>query len=125
MSRRLVLAASLLAIAMPGRAQVPAGQAVAEAKARGLVGERYDGYVGLVADTGPMLRHQVQSINIRRRSLYSQLATSRGVTLQEVGITAACQLLGTVGIGEYYAFADGTWRLRGRGQTAPVPDYCR
>ena len=125
MSRRLILAASLLAIAMPGRAQVPAGQAVAEAKARGLVGERYDGYVGLVADTGPMLRHQVQSINILRRSLYSRFAIARSVTPADVGITAGCQLLATVGVGEYYAFADGTWRLRGRGQTAPVPDYCR
>lgn len=125
MSRIALLAAALLAVAGPATAQMSAGQAVAEAKANGLVGERYDGYVGMVADSGPMLRHRVQSINILRRSLYSQLATSRGVTLQEVGITAACQLLGTVGVGEYYAFADGTWRLRGRGQTAPVPDYCR
>ena len=125
MIRIALLAAALFVVGAPAAAQMPAGQAVAEAKARGLVGERYDGYVGLVADTGPMLRHQVQAINIRRRSLYSQLATSRGVTLREVGITAACQLLGTVGVGEYYAFADGTWRLRGRGQTAPVPDYCR
>ena len=125
MSRIALLAAALLAVAALATAQMSAGQAVAEAKANGLVGERYDGYVGLVRDIGPQLRHQIQAINIRRRSLYSQLATSRGVTLQEVGITAACQLLGTVGVGEYYAFADGTWRLRGRGQTAPVPDYCR
>ena len=125
MSRRLILAASLLAIAMPGRAQVPAGQAVAEAKARGLVGERYDGYVGLVADTGPMLRHQVQSINIRRRALYSDLSARRGVALQEVGITAACQLLGTVGVGERYLLGDGVWRTRRAGEGAPVPDYCR
>lgn len=125
MTRLALLAAALVAVAGPVAAQSSAGAAVAEAKASGIVGERFDGYVGLVRESGPQLRHQVQAINIRRRSLYSQLATSRGVTLQEVGITAACQLLGTVGVGEYYAFADGTWRVRGATQGAPIPDYCR
>ncbi len=125
MSRRLILAASLLAIAMPGRAQVPAGQAVAEAKARGLVGERYDGYVGLVADTGPMLRHQVQSINILRRSLYSRFAIARSVAPADVGITAGCQLLATVGVGERYYAPDNSWHQRHPGEPAPVPDACR
>ena len=124
MSRRLVLATSLLAIAMPCGAQVPAGQAVAEAKARGLVGERYDGYVGLVADTGAMLRHQVQSINILRRSLYSRFAIARSVTPADVGITAGCQLLATVGVGERYLAPDNDWHQRRSGQPAPVPDYC-
>ena len=125
MSRMALLAASLLAIAMPGGAQVPAGQAVAEAKNRGLVGERYDGYVGLVAETGPMLRHQVQSINILRRSLYSRFAIARSVTPADVGITAGCQLLATVGVGERYYAPDNSWHQRRPGEPAPVPDYCR
>ncbi len=95
------------------------------ARAAGQVGERFDGYLGLVVDSGPLLRHQVQAINILRRSIYSQFATSRGVTLQEVGITAGCQLLGTVGVGESYALTDRAWRVRGAGQVAPVPGYCR
>ena len=125
MSRRLALAASLLAIAMPGGAQVPAGSAVAEAKARGLVGERYDGYVGLVADTGPTLRHQVQSINILRRSLYARFAIARSVAPAHVGVTAGCQLLATVGVGERYYAPDNNWHQRHPGEPAPVPDACR
>lgn len=125
MNRRLLLAASLVAVAAPVGAQSSPAAAVAEAKARGLVGERYDGYVGLVMEAGPMLRHQVQAINIRRRSIYSQFATARRVGLQEVGITAGCQLLGTVGVGEQYLGTDNQWRRRGPGQPAPIPDYCR
>ena len=125
MSRMALLAASLLAIAMPGGAQVPAGQAVAEAKNRGLVGERYDGYVGLVAETGSMLRHQVQSINILRRSLYSRFAIARSVTPADVGITAGCQLLATVGVGERYYAPNNSWHQRRPDEPALVPDYCR
>ena len=120
-----LLAAALLATAGPAAAQMPAGQAVAEAKARGVVGERYDGYVGLVADTGPMLRHQVQSINILRRSIYSRFAIARSVTPADVGITAGCQLLATVPVGERYYAPDNSWHKRHPGEPAPVPDYCR
>jgi uncharacterized protein YdbL (DUF1318 family) len=125
MIRAVLLAAALFAVAEPAAAQMPAGQAVAEAKARGLVGERYDGYVGLVTDTGPMLRHQVQSINILRRSIYSRFAIARSVTPADVGITAGCQLLATVGVGERYYAPDNSWHQRRPSEAAPVPDYCR
>ncbi|MEO7786322.1 MAG: DUF1318 domain-containing protein [Sphingomicrobium sp.] len=127
MTGRALLAAALFAtpLAAPMAAQTPAGPAVAEAKASGLAGERYDGYVGLVADAGPRLRHQVQSINILRRSLYSRFAIARGVAQADVGITAGCQLLGTVQVGERYYAPDNSWHLRRPGQPAPIPDYCR
>ena len=125
MIRIALLAAALFVVGAPAAAQMPAGQAVAEAKARGLVGERYDGYVGLVADTGPMLRHQVQSINILRRSLYSRFAIARSVAPADVGITAGCQLLATVGVGERYYAPDNRWHQRHPGEPAPVPDACR
>ena len=124
MKRALALAVALALVAGPAVAETPAS-AVARARAAGQIGERFDGFLGIAVDGGPLLRHQVQAINIRRRSLYSQFAASRGVTLQEVGITAACQLLGTVGVGERYVLSDNVWRVRGPGQDAPVPDYCR
>ena len=122
--KRALLVVAAFALVAPAVAETPAS-AVARARGAGQVGERFDGYLGLAVDGGPLLRQQVQAINIRRRSLYSQLASRRGVTLQEVGITAACQLLGTVGVGERYALTDNVWRVRRAGQGAPVPDYCR
>ena len=120
---RGVVLAVLLTIAAPGAAQ-DSGP-VAEARSAGIVGERFDGYLGLAVEAPPLLRHQVQAVNIRRRALYSDLSNRRGVALQEVGITAACQLIGTVGMGQRYMLSDGVWRVRKAGEGAPVPDYCR
>ena len=120
--RRFLLLAAGLAIGTATLAQTPAVDA---ARASGIVGERYDGYLGLATSAPAALRSQVATINIRRRSLYSNLAARRGASPQEVGITAGCQLLARVGVGEAYMLSDGAWRRRAPGQAAPVPDYCR
>ena len=119
MKRVLLLA---LAFAVPAAAQTPAVDA---ARASGAVGERYDGYLGVSGLVPATVRSQVAQINIQRRSLYSRLAASKGASPQDVGVTAGCQLLAGVGVGEAYLGADGTWRRRAPGQAAPVPDYCR
>jgi uncharacterized protein YdbL (DUF1318 family) len=120
-TRWIVLAAAL-AMAAPAAAQTAAVNA---ARAAGAVGERYDGYIGVAAPVTGVVRGQVATINIRRRSLYSNLAAAKGVSPQDVGITAGCQLLARVGIGEAYLLNDGAWRRRAPGQAAPVPNYCR
>jgi len=75
--------------------------------------------------SGSGVRSQVATINIQRRSLYSKLAASKGVSPSDVGVTAGCQLLARVAVGESYMWADGRWRRRGAGQAVPIPDYCR
>jgi uncharacterized protein YdbL (DUF1318 family) len=117
--RKLLLLA--LAVAAPAMAQTPSVDA---ARAAGAVGERYDGYLGVAAPVSPAVRSQLATINIRRRSLYSNLAASKGVSPQDVGVTAGCQLLARVAPGEAYLLNDGVWRRRGPGQSA-VPAYCR
>jgi uncharacterized protein YdbL (DUF1318 family) len=97
---------------------------VASARASGVVGERFDGYLGYAATPSRALRSQVDAINIRRRALYIALARRRSVSPQEVGIAAACQLFRRVVVGEPYMLNDGVWRRRGPGQPAPKPDYC-
>ena len=117
--RRLLLLA--LFAAVPAAAQTPAVDA---ARAGGIIGERWDGYIGVAAPASAAVRSQVSTINIQRRSLYSRLAASKGVSPQDVGITAGCQLLARVGTGEAYMWADGSWRRLAPGRSA-VPDYCR
>ena len=119
--RGIVLAAAL-ATAAPAAAQTPAVNA---ARAAGAVGERYDGYIGVAAPVTAVVRSQIATINIRRRSLYSNLAAAKGVSPQDVGITAGCQLLARVGIGEAFMLNDGAWRRRAPGQAVPLPNYCR
>jgi uncharacterized protein len=111
---------SALGLAASASAQTPAVDA---ARAAGIIGERYDGYIGVNGIAPATLRSQVSRINIQRRSLYSSLATSKGASPQDVGITAGCQLLARVSVGETYMWADGAWRRRTAGQSA-VPDYC-
>ena len=111
-----------IALAAPAAAQT---SAVDAARTSGSIGERFDGYIGVAAPVSGMVRSQVATINIQRRSLYSSLAARKGVSPQDVGITAGCQLLATVGVGQSYMWSDGVWRRRGPGQGAPVPSYCR
>ena len=117
-----VVAVAVAAVAGASSAQTPTVNAARQA---GAIGERFDGYIGFVAVPSPALRNQVGAINIRRRSLYSNLARSRGVSPQEVGITAGCQLLARVQVGQAYMLTDGRWRRRLPGQPVPLPDYCR
>ena len=117
-----LLAVSSLAI--PASAPAQDSAAIIAARRAGLIGERYDGYLGLSsANVSADLRRQVGAVNIRRRALYSNLASRKGVTPEEVGITAACSLLRRVSVGEYYLPGQGNWRRLAPGQSA-VPDYC-
>ena len=124
MKRHLLIVAAVAGAvaAVPAAGQTPAVNAARQA---GIVGERYDGFLGLAVAPPPAVRSQVATINIRRRALYNNLAISKGVAPQEVGITAGCQLLARVQVGEAYLLADGRWRRRLAGQAAPIPDYCR
>ncbi len=118
----LLLALAGLAVPISASAQDPA--AITQGRRAGQIGERYDGYLGIVGPSvSAELRRQVASINIRRRALYANLASKRGVSPQEVGITTACSLLRRISIGEYYLPGQGGWRRYTAG-ISPVPRYC-
>ena len=101
-------------LAAPAAAQTPA----VERRARGRApsASATTAISASPAAASAAVRSQVATINIQRRSLYSNLAASKGVSPQDVGITAGCQLLARVGVGEAYMLADGVWRRRGAGQ---------
>jgi uncharacterized protein YdbL (DUF1318 family) len=91
----------------------------------GQVGERYDGYMGFVSAPSDAVRRQVAAVNLRRRNLYLELASRRNVSANVVGLTAACELLGQLPVGQAYLLKDNVWRTRSPGQPPPVPAYCR
>lgn len=121
---RLLIGIAAVAASLSVSASAQSGGAISAAKTAGIVGERYDGYLGFAATPSAMIRSQAGAVNLKRRALYSRFAHSRGVSPQEVGITAGCTLLRRVGVGEPYLLGDNVWRRRGPGQPAPVPDYC-
>ena len=61
-----------------------------EARAAGQVGERFDGYLGAPQPVVGIVRTQLQTVNIRRRALFTDLATRKGVGAGDVGVTAGC-----------------------------------
>lgn len=123
--RALILALlALSSLGIPSAAPAQDSATIIAGRRSGLIGERYDGYLGLAsANVSAELRRQVGAVNIRRRALYSDLASRKGVTPEEVGITAACSLLRRVSVGEYYLLGEGGWRRLAPGQSA-VPSYC-
>ena len=123
MRLRLLFAGAALLTAMPLSAQ--SSPVIIAARASGQVGERYDGYLGYAQAPGQGVRSQVDAVNIRRRSLFTNLAGQRGASPQEVGIAVGCELLASVAVGEAYMLADNVWRRRGAGQAVAIPAYCQ
>ena len=123
MKQLLSIAGAMTCLAMSTSAPAQDPATIIAAKRAGQIGERYDGYIGYVITPSVALRRQVDAVNIRRRSLYSGLATRKGVSPEDVGITAACSLLGRIGIGEFYLPGQGGWRRNVLGRS-PVPSYC-
>ena len=129
MTRRtkILIAAGLAAAALAGGtafAYVMQDQA-GQLRASGLAGEQADGYLGLVASAPADVRAQIDSINIQRRAHYTQLASQRNATIEEVAASTACELFASrVGPGQYYRLADGQWRRRNGTEPVPRPDHC-
>ena len=121
MVKRLMISAVAAFIAMPVAGQSPV---IATAIEAGQVGERYDGSMGFAGNPSPELRRAVSAINIRRRNLYTELASRKNVNPQLVGMATGCQLLTQLSIGEAYMLSDGVWRRRAAGQRVPLPNYC-
>jgi len=107
------LALAGLGLSAPAQAQRdPAYQA---ARAAGQVGEKPDGYLGVVGSQPAAVESLASDINIRRRENYAQKAQEQGVTLQEYAVTQGCILISRTGQGEKYQAPDGSWQTRGAG----------
>ncbi len=117
----IALAASAMAlggIAAPALAQ--RDPAYASARSSGDIGEKMDGYLGIVGAETPALRRIVNDINIKRRAVYSEKAQAAKATLEEYAFAAGCQAILKTNQGEKYQAPNGSWATRGAG--APQRD---
>jgi len=130
MGRRmtLILAAGIAVAAAAGGATAAFAMlqdASAQLRASGEAGEQADGYLGVVGNASSDLRSQVDAVNIKRRAVYTDLAAKRGVKIEEVAATTACQIFATKVLpGQYYRLPDGVWRKRDGDTPIPRPSYC-
>ena len=74
----LLLVSALMGLMVPAAAPAQDSASILAARRAGLIGERYDGYLGIVnPNASADVRRQVAALNIRRRSLYSSLAARK------------------------------------------------
>jgi len=107
---------AILMIAASAAFAVPAladrDPAYAAARASGKVGEKPDGYLGIVGQPTRELQRLVDDINIKRRAVYATKAQQNNATLEQYALTAGCQAILRTVPGEKYQAPDGAWKTR-------------
>jgi|TARA_B110000240_G_C13508625_1_gene457809 uncharacterized protein YdbL (DUF1318 family) len=86
-----------------------------EAKQKGLVGERNNGYLGLVVNQMDEKKTRqkesqnlINDINAKRKAVYVKLAAKNGITLQQVEKLAAEKAYKKTSTG-HYLWMNGMW----------------
>jgi len=121
--RRFALGFAAASLAVGGLASAAYAQrdpAYEQARSTGRVGEKMDGYLGIVGAATPELQRLVNDINIKRRAVYAEKAQAANATLEEYALTAGCLAIARTSPGEKYQAPDGSWQTRGTG--APLRD---
>jgi uncharacterized protein len=82
----------------------------------GTIGEQADGYLGFVRPPTTAqadLQRRVNEVNIRRRSVYIQVARDGGETLDRVALLQALRQITKAAPGEYFQDLSDTWCVKG------------
>lgn len=85
---------------------------LSQAKSEGLVGERVDGYIGLVVQSVPAnVVDMVAAVNTKRKTQYQRIATKNGITLEQVQALAGKKAIEKTRSGDW-VFLNGGWRRK-------------
>jgi uncharacterized protein YdbL (DUF1318 family) len=79
------------------------------AKAAGHVGERADGYLGVVSGAPASAQAVVADVNAKRRAKYAEIAKQNGTDVASVAAIAGAKLIERTPSGQYVMGADGRW----------------
>jgi uncharacterized protein YdbL (DUF1318 family) len=105
----LAIAAVLLLLAAPPGARADELDA---AKAAGHVGERADGYLGVVSGAPASAKALVDSVNAKRRAKYAEIAKQNGTPVEAVAALMGEKLIDRAPAGQYVMGADGRWKKK-------------
>jgi uncharacterized protein len=87
--------------------------ALEDAKAAGLVGERIDGYLGVVDSGAPAsVKSLVDQINAERQAKYAEIAQKQGAPVEAVAQIAGKKLTERAAPGEYVMGANSQWQRK-------------
>lgn len=109
--RRMLLAGMVAGLVALGVPKPVLALSLDDARNQGLVGERRDGYIGVVRG-GAGVDALVSSVNAQRRAQYKRTASDTGRALSEVEAIAGQQLIGRARSGWFVQDSGGGWRKK-------------
>lgn len=98
-----VLAALTLFVALPRDVEA---QTLEQLRASGAIGERYD---GMAVARDPSVAAMVAEINAKRREIYAKRATAEKVSVEQVGMVYAKEIVEQAPSGTYFQDQKGAW----------------
>ena len=108
----LIAGGAGLALALAATTAIARDPAYEAARASGQVGEKMDGYLGIVGAGNADLRAMVDDLNIKRKAVYAEKAKAQHATIEDYAFTSGCVLISQTVAGEKYQAPDGTWQTR-------------
>ena len=113
MIKNVFIALAIASLAIVSAPAAHAGDPQLEAAiSAGEVGERIDGYLGVVGSADPAVVRKVQEINNRRAAKYAQVAAETGTTVAEVARITGEKQIAKLSRGQWYMDASGTWKQK-------------
>ncbi|MEM7024389.1 MAG: YdbL family protein [Pseudomonadota bacterium] len=104
---------AIVLLCMLGMLAMPvAAQSLDDAKADGVVGERADGYVGVVGSASGNIQGLVDQVNAKRKAKYGEIAKDRGTSVDAVAQIAGKKLIERAPKGTYVMGSNGQWRQK-------------
>lgn len=111
--RTVIVAFGLAIAAFAFAPSASAGDPVIDAAiSSGQVGERIDGYLGVVSSADAATTRKVQDVNNRRRAVYEQTAKDNNTTVQIVAQLAGEKQIAKLQPGQFYMDASGSWKSK-------------
>lgn len=107
MTIRNVVIGAVLVVCFVGSAFSVFALTLEEAKAKGLVGEKSNGYLGTVAAGGAEVQPLVSEVNQKRRQAYEEIAKRNGTQLSAVELLAGEKAIQNTKSGNFVEGAGG------------------
>lgn len=105
-------AMSIIAGAAYSQGRDPAYQS---ARDNGVVGEKTDGYLGMVGNQSPAIKNMVNKNFLLRKQVYTKTAKAQGISVERAAFFGGCKNIQRTVAGEKYQAPDGSWKTRGSG----------
>ena len=86
--------------------------ALDDAKAKGLLGEQADGYLGVVTGGNAQASALAADINAKRREKYQSLAAANQISLSDVEQLAGAKAIEKTPPGQYIKMPGGDWQKK-------------